>query len=143
MGIFDRLFGRATGALPKSMTDNEAMKVINAYGKAIMEKKSVFGDLSALPYPKARIKEAIIHGIKESDDPKFREQLKAAYVALAEWQQGSGDQSGLGDLISDEVADPAKAMARVAADRGGLLRLSEQVAKEATSLHAELQALGI
>jgi hypothetical protein len=92
MRVFDRLFGRTRKTIPGPMTDEEAMKIINAYGKALMDRKSSYGDASELPHAKTRIKEALIHGIKESDDPQFREQLKSAYIALAEWQPGFGSR---------------------------------------------------
>jgi hypothetical protein len=94
MGIFERLFGNSKHS--KLMTDDEAMKIINAYGKAMMDRKTAYGELSALPYPKDRIKEAIIHGIKAGDDPKFRDQLRTGYVLLAEWQSGFGNRPGAG-----------------------------------------------
>jgi hypothetical protein len=138
MGIFERLFGKSTGL----MTDGEAMKIINAHGKAMMDKKSAFGELSALPYPKARIKEAIIHGIKEADDPKFPEQLRTAYIALSEWQVGFGSRRGPGQLTAEELGDPAKAMARIAAAGEDFLRLPKEVAAEVVLLQAELKLHG-
>lgn len=69
------------------MTDDKAMQIINAYGKAMMDRKGPFGDLSALPHPKARSKEVLIHGIKEADALVSRT-TKAAYIALSEWQEG-------------------------------------------------------
>jgi hypothetical protein len=82
MGIFDRLFGRPRNTGSGPMNDHEAVKIINAYGKALMERKSSYGDLSELPYKKERIKEALIHRIKAEGDPKFREQLKGALLTL-------------------------------------------------------------
>jgi hypothetical protein len=43
MGIFDRLFGRAAKTTSAPMTDDEAIKIINAYGKAITDRKSQYG----------------------------------------------------------------------------------------------------
>jgi hypothetical protein len=142
MGIFDRLFGKSANGSTKPMTDDEAMKIINAYGKAMMDRKSTYGDVSALPYSKARIKEALIHGIKEGDDPQFRDQLKAAYVALAEWQPGLGNRRLPGELSDDELRDPARAMARIA-DSTDFLKIPADVAAEANVLQADLKALGL
>jgi hypothetical protein len=142
MSIFDRLFRKAAIARSTRMTDDDAMKIINAYGKAMMDRTSAYSEVSALPFPKSRIKEALIHGIKEGDDPKFREQLKAAYVALAEWQAGLGDRRRPGELTPEELADPAKAMAQITADPDWL-KVPETVAAEATMLHTELKALGL
>ena len=142
MSIFDRLFRKAAVARSTRMTDDDAMKIINSYGKAMMDRTSAYGEVSALPFPKSRIKEALIHGIKEGDDPKFREQLKAAYVALAEWQAGLGGRRRPGELTPEELADPAKAMTQIIADPDWL-KVPELVAAEATMLHAELKALGL
>ena len=143
MGVFERLFGRSKGAAQRPMSDGEAMKIINAYGKAMMDRKSPFGEASDLPYPKARIKEAIVHGIREGDDPKFREQLKAAYVALSEWQAGFGSRAGAIDLSAKELSNPIKAAAKIAAMGDDIVKVPQEVAAEAALLHAELKALGV
>ena len=132
--------GSSSSGSSGPMSDDEAMKIINAYGKTLMERKTAFGGLSALPYPKARIKEALIHGIKETDDSSFREQLKAAYVTLSEWQTGFENRGGAVGLNDDELQDPAQAAARIAADTD-FLKVPQEVAAEATALRAELKAL--
>jgi hypothetical protein len=113
MGIFNRLFSRATKATPAPMTDDESIKIINAYGKALMDRKSSYGDVSELPYAKQRIKEAIIHGIKEARDLTFREQLKGAYITLADWQPGFAARRGAAELTQEDLKDPAEAMPRI------------------------------
>jgi hypothetical protein len=143
MGILNRLFGGRSGVEPRGMTDDEAVKIINAYGKAMMDKKSQFGELSDLPYPKTLIKEAIVHGIRVGDNPRFREQLKAAYIALSDWQAGFGSRPGAGELTAEELRDPAKAMARITAMADDFAKVPEEVAAEAALLQAELKALGV
>jgi hypothetical protein len=125
------------------MTDAEAVKIINAYGKAIMDRKTQFGELSDLPYPKERIKQAIIHGIKEGDDPKVREQLKAAYVTLAEWQAEFGSRAGALDFTAEELRDPTKAAAKIVTIGDDFVKVPEEVAAEAALLLAELKALAL
>jgi hypothetical protein len=143
MGIFNRLFAGRAGAASHGMTDAEAVKIINAYGKAIMDRKWQYGELSDLPYPKERIKQAIIHGIREGDDPKFREQLKAAYVTLADWQVGFGNGSRELNLTPEELRDPVKAAAKVLAMGDDFREAPRQVAEEGDLLLAELKALGL
>jgi hypothetical protein len=77
------------------------------------------------------------------DDPKFREQLRASYVALSEWQVGFGGRRSPGELTAEEFGDPAKAMAWIAAAGENFLKVPEEVAAEAALLQAELKALGI
>jgi len=123
------------------MTDAEAVKIINAYGKALTERKTPFGDLSALPYPKDRIKDAILHGIRQTDDAVFREQLKGAYITLADWQVGFGTRGASAALSEEELKDPMKAMARVSSP--DFLSVPNEVAAEAEMLRVELAALGL
>ena len=49
MSIVNRLFGRNSNKTSGPMTDDEAMKIINAYGKALINRKSSYGELSDLP----------------------------------------------------------------------------------------------
>jgi hypothetical protein len=141
MGLLSRLFTKGTNDRPRPITDAEAVKIIRAYGKAIVDRNSAFADLSALPYPKSRIKQALIHGIRTTDDRSFREQLKAAYVTLSEWQPGLGNRAAAGEFTEEELRDPAKAMKRALQD--DFLKVPEAVAAEANALLAELKTLGL
>jgi hypothetical protein len=141
IGIFDRLFRRSANTTSGPMTDDKAIKIINAYGKALMDRKSAYGDVSDLPYAKERIKQAIIHGIRESDDPQFRDQLKGAYITLADWQPGFAARRGAAELTEENLKDPAKAMARIQASGDGFLKLPQEVAAEGELLMADLKAL--
>ena len=136
-GIPVNLFHRDEGATSQPMTDAESVEIISAYGKAMLDRNSPYGELSALPYPKDRVKQALIRGIKETRDPKFREQLKGAYVMLSSWQVGGGSA----ELTPEELADAKKAMAR--ALQGNFLEIPEKVAVEANALLAELTELGL
>lgn len=119
------------------MTDAESVKIISAYGNAILSNGSAYGDSHALPYPKARIKEALIIGIRKTSDPRLREQLKGAYVALAGWQAGA---SGA-EFTAEELQDPKGAIARVL--EPDFVGAPESVSAEAKALLAELVALGL
>jgi hypothetical protein len=85
------------------MTDGEATKIISAYGKALRDRKSLYGDLSELPYSKERIKEALIFVIRKGGNPKFREQLRGAYITPAEWQAGFGSRRGAVEFTEEEM----------------------------------------
>jgi hypothetical protein len=143
MGIFAQLFGNGVKAESGPMTDSEAMRIINAYGGAMVDRTCNYFELSSLPYPKTRIKEAIIHSLKEGGDPKNRELLKIGYLALAEWQVGFGSRIRPGELTAEEIADPTKAMARIASSNSDWTNVPEQVATESAMLSAELKALSL
>jgi hypothetical protein len=142
MGILNRLFNRTAKVASGAMTDEEALKIINAYGKALLDLKSSYGDVSELPYPKDRIKEALIHGIKQGDDPKFREQLKGAYITLAQWQAGFGARRAAAETDVD-MKDPTKAAARILGSGGDFLKIPQEIGAEADLLMADLKARGL
>ena len=83
--------------------------------------------------------EALIHGIKEADDPRFREQLEGAYMSLSEWQVGFGKRRASAELTDEELKDPAKALARITAAAGDFLKVPQEVAVEAAQLQADLK----
>jgi hypothetical protein len=125
------------------MTHDEAVKIISAYGRALMNRKSSYGDVSELPYAKERIKEALIHGIKLADDPTVRENLKSGYITLAQWQAGFAARRASAELTAEDLKDPSKALARIEAGGDEFLNLPEEVAAEAQLLMADLKALGV
>ena len=55
-------------------------------------------DAGKLPYPKEKIKYALIIGLKATDDPKMCEMLKFAFIQLADWQEGIGESDKGPDL---------------------------------------------
>ncbi|HEX3912714.1 MAG TPA: hypothetical protein VHW71_04340 [Steroidobacteraceae bacterium] len=128
---------------PGPMTNEESVRIISAYGKALLDRKSIYGDVSELPYAKERIKKALIHGIKETSNPKLCEQMKGAYITLAEWQAGFGSRSAAAEFTGQEFKDPAKALARIQVSGEDLVKLPEEVAAEAALLMAELKRRGL
>jgi hypothetical protein len=142
MGIFKRMFRQAATAPSAPMTDADSIKIISAYGKALLDRKSSYGDESELPYRKEQIKEALIIGIKQTRDPRLREQLKGAYITLAEWQAGFGRRRAAAELTDEELKDPTKAMKRILDSGEDFLKLPDEVAAEAALLLADLKAQG-
>ena len=49
-GMFHKLFGRTENVASRPMTDADSVKIITAYGKALLDRKSSYGDVSELPY---------------------------------------------------------------------------------------------
>jgi hypothetical protein len=144
MGIFARLFGRTPKGSSAQMTGEEALTIINAYGNALADRKSSFGDVSELPYAKERIKEALIHGIRTGSDAKARDLLKAGYITLADFQPGFGNRRS-SELTADDLKekDPKKLAARILAKGDDFLKVPQEIAAEGDLLMAELKALGL
>jgi hypothetical protein len=111
------------------------------YGKALLKRKSPYGDLSELPYKKERIKEALIHRIKETNDPKLRDQLKRAYITLAQWQAGFGARRANAELRKMDLKNPKAIAALILAKGEDFLKLPQEVAAEADLLMADLESL--
>lgn len=125
----------------------EFVKVVQAYG-AILENGAptpgTVADSSKLPYPKHKIKEAIISALRSADDPTTKEHLKFGYVQLADWQEGVGEvNQGLDVSALDKSQDTealAKAVLKQSADSEVWVAQSQKEAKE---LEQELHELGL
>ena len=72
-----------------SNSDDDAGKVLDAYGDLLEKKKSDINDIDELPYPKDVIKNVLITCIKLA--PK-EEVLRNCYVLLADFQPLSAEQ---------------------------------------------------
>ena len=73
----------------------DAMEVVGAYSKVLTENTRLLKPLSALPYPRTRIEEALEIALRNARDPAIRRNLETARDALK-------------DFIPDELvpADP-------------------------------------
>ncbi|TLU67343.1 hypothetical protein FE810_03410 [Thalassotalea litorea] len=104
LGLFLTLFGMIPGAFLLAFLEDWSHKlykvyeinssyddvetIIQVYGEALEAAATLPPNLIdeiKLPYPKAIIKQAIIEGLKSSDDVEMKEQLKSGYIMLAEW----------------------------------------------------------
>jgi len=97
--------------LPTSHTAStlaEAELVINAYGKTLEYLAPVSGSSVAdelkLPFPKARIKAAILVALHVTPDKDKQELLKVSYLALADFQPQVGSENIGLELAPDRVA---------------------------------------
>lgn len=110
MAIHDGLNKNAISEL----TVARARAIVSAYS-AILEKGPVPGtvaDASELPFPKETIKRALILLLTETENPKLRGQLKAAYTFLAEWQTGVGPVRLGPDISNYDLSQGALAIAK-------------------------------
>lgn len=138
MSFLTRIFGRS----PQPTSAGDIQKIVSAYGAAMSSRQSIYSDESELPFPKPAIKSALIAAIKTSDDATMREQLKAAYVMLADWQDGIGPGPHSLEVTAADLADPMAAAKRFTAG-ASLTEVPARAAAEGQTLLAELKSLGL
>ena len=108
MSIFRRIFGpRTSTPVSGELSRVEVEQIVNAYGKALESSPGMVRDSSELPYPKGRIKEALLLAIAMTTDERFREQLKTGYVELAGWQDGIGPGPFPWEVTPVDLSNPA------------------------------------
>lgn len=96
-----------------SLTDKEVEKIINRYGEVLQFSAPPPGgvaDVKKLPYSKEKIKAAILQAITVSNDKNLNESLKAAYVQLADWQEGVGEQDIGFDFSNPDSVTPEQVL---------------------------------
>jgi hypothetical protein len=77
---------------PSPLSHDDVRRIVSAYGDAMGSPGGVLRDVSQLPYPKARIKQALIAAIRLTPQGAAREQLKSGLVMLGDWQdRGQAD----------------------------------------------------
>lgn len=153
MGLMKKLFGKTDAPVTSSpkqkvpMTPQEAVEIIQVYG-VVLENAPPPGNVAdekLLPFPKQRIKEALLIGLKITTDQKMREMLKYGYTSLPSWQAGVGD-APQGVSISQADLDPNKDITELASrllDQWAAWEQWEPVVKaEEQALIADLKRLG-
>ncbi len=127
--------------------DRETEEILHAYGRVLQQRAMAqvgLMDISELPYPKERIKAAIIVGLRTTDDQQMREMLRAGYVHLAGWQAGVGCQICGTELPNlDMEHDPTELAERILEGGPGYENWRAVVQAEQESLQAELRNLGL
>jgi hypothetical protein len=131
---------------PPRLLNSEAEVIVHAYADAMVAKAatpSILMDASELPYPKARIKEALIHAMRVTEDAKSRELLKDGYMYLSEWQEGVGQGPGPFDFTQADIDDHLRTARRIASEGPAFMKLNAQSIVEGKALLEELKALGL
>jgi hypothetical protein len=118
---FGWVFSRSSSS-PVQSTDT--LKVVTAYAAALSLNPGSVKDISHLPYPKPRIKQALVTAMGLATQASMRDELRAAYLQLAQWQ-APGAQS-----VSEQAREPVDLV-------------SERVTEEAGRLREELQSQGL
>lgn len=150
MGILKRFFGKQESqpSTPDPKKPLDPFQIIGDFGATIQERaqrSSYVIDESKLPYPKNKIKEAIIVALETNVAPQLMEHLKTAYIELCWWQKGVGPEDKLWgpDLLSiDRNQDPVE-LARQISEQDIDPSWSEKIEAERESLVAELQRCGL
>jgi hypothetical protein len=113
--------------------DEEPVSIVQAYSKVLQDQAPAAGcvaDLKKLPYPKSKIKAALITVLRMTDDPKIKEALRIGYIYLSSWQDGvGGTDQGL-DLTNVGPNQSPEELAKSIIDNStkdwGTLMLKEQ-----------------
>lgn len=144
MSIFTRLFGQKKNVeTPKKITKEGLYAVAAAYGLAL-EKHAASGSLvsdeSKLPMPKPMLRIALLGLIRLEKDAKQREQLKAAYLMLADFQPGVGTAAVRISGVSTSGDIQAEA-ARIADEAGEFSKWGAMSLAEMENLKKDLEGL--
>jgi hypothetical protein len=98
-----REIDRAMAAL---QTTKEAEKIVQEYGAVLASSaltRGLVADTRNLPHPKERIKQALVFALRSTKELQMREQLKSAYILLANYQEGVGDTTVGLDLTKADL----------------------------------------
>jgi hypothetical protein len=128
-------------------TDSDFGKIVQAYGKILETSAPAPGtvaDVSKLPYPKQRIKEAIVAALRSTDNPQLKEQLKVAYILLSSWQEDVGPENQGMDMSTLDLKQDPKLLAKEALEHSAEFEKWAAITqKEQAQLKEELLALGL
>ncbi len=131
----------------QDMPLEEMNKIVQEYGSAMVNCGPPPGgvaDVSKLPYPKSKIKKAIIQALQLDDDPEMATSLKGGYTQLSDWQEGVGDANVGLDLSTFGVDMDTNERAEAFLKRQSQMEeWKDKVDSELDSLRADLIKLGL
>ncbi len=142
-GIFQVI---ASGISEPALLDHAtAQRIIREYGAATLKqvgRGAAISDARRLPFPKARIKQALLFAAAMTSDDQAREQLKCAYMTLADWQDGLGDDipADLG-ISTAPKNDLRKSALHIASVCRRFQEWSPRMLEECIALGAEFDAV--
>ncbi len=142
---------RYTGKEPIPQNDGislqEAEKIIQSYGALLAESSPSSGtiaDSSKLPYPKQKIRQAILLAIGAVQDTQQKEMLKIGFLQLADFQEGVGEHLVGIDISKMDVGntDVEELARQVLSQSDGYEKWRHVVHEEREALKTELQNAG-
>lgn len=132
-------------ALGPSSTD--PLEVVQVYGKFLetsSPRPGTVADANKLPYPKQKIKEAIIAALHRTNDPTIKEHLKGGYICLSDWQEGVGEKDQGIDLLGLDMSQGPEVLKHLLLEYNPESEKWTDLAKEELLiLREELRALGL
>ena len=149
MGIFSKLFGRggSEAGAPPVLSNDDVESIINAYGALLARGEAgagIIADSKELPYPKATIKLALQMAIRLTTDAQMKEQLKVAYISLADWQEAVGPKPlGTNLLKLDLNSDPVALAQSLANQDPRAVDFQRKSDAEMQDLKSELMRIGL
>jgi len=137
----------ARAAIPPGGGDlrvEQALEIVRAYGEALESAPPgrAIADTAALPYPKDSIKWALLVVMGAIAEAPRRERLKAAFIALSEWQTHADFAHGFDSTRLRKRIDPLALAKEFAARRTPEDRWSDAARDEQVQLIAELKRRG-
>jgi hypothetical protein len=140
--LLGTIFRRSKTPTTTKGASADVEKIVRAYNAVNLSRKSVIADVSELPYPKATIKSALLAALSVTTDMKMREQLKAGFVMLANFQENVGPGPYPFDSKRRDGEDDAAMMKRIAATPAPFPEVAAKTLAEERALLAELKTLG-
>jgi hypothetical protein len=80
------MFARGDAAKAANAATSDTLKIVYAYAAALSLPRAAVTDESELPYPKPQIKSALIRAMGLATQETMRQELRNAYLRLADWQ---------------------------------------------------------
>ena len=115
------------------MQAEDVERILTDYGAVLAEPSAlgVMRDLRSLPNSKSAIKAALRAALSIATDPNTRDQLKVAYVCLADFQPLTEEETGALRQWNGATTKPNL-----------VLDVEERIATEAEALREDLRAGG-
>jgi hypothetical protein len=124
---------------------SEVEAIVNAYGAALAEPTAlgIVRDIRTLPYSKGEIKTALILALGVTYDAAARENLRTAYITLADFQPLSETEVRALQLWNSAPSHLSADLAKRLVVQGELVStVQRRIADEANLLAQELEAEG-
>jgi hypothetical protein len=139
--------GEKDGIVSQDMPLEEMNEIVQEYGNAMVNCGPPPGgvaDVSKLPYPKSKIKKALIQALQLADDPEMTISLKGGYTQLSDWQEGVGDANIGRDLSTFGMDKDTDEMEKAFLKRQSQMEeWKDKVSDEIHSLRDDLTQLGL
>ena len=84
--VYSWIFGRSDPAVVARKATSDTLKIVYAYSAALSLPRAAVADEADLPYPKPRIKAALVDAMGLARQQSMRLELRNAYLRLACWQ---------------------------------------------------------